>query len=182
MYNIYLLELYSLQIRLRAQGEADIGDLEVYAYLLLGLLDDHGMWPEASLVSPESHHSHHSNSGPPSHATWIFQESCRRTALVSFFFVSFYTMLREASCSHGMMVGARAWTLGAHLWNAPSEFDFKVAWTEKNHYIIRNLDFGEVLPQASPEHIDDFGKAFLVMTQGLDDVRQWYHKQGYKLV
>jgi hypothetical protein len=83
---------------------------------------------------------------------------------------------------HGMIAAARTFTVCAHLWDAPSEFDFKVAWREKKQYIIQNLNFEEVLLNASPEDIDDFGKAFLVMIQGLDNAREWYYNHGSSLL
>ena len=154
-----------------------MGDLEVYAYLLLSLLDNHGMCLDVS----EAHSSHRCHPNPPSHATWIFQESCRRTVLLSLYFVSFYSLIREGACMHGSLAAARSWTLGAYLWNAPSEFDFKVAWREKRHYIIQNLDFGEVLANASPDDVDDFSKSLMVMSQGLNEMREWYYNQGCNL-
>jgi hypothetical protein len=153
-----------------------MSDLEASSYQLLGLLDSHGMWIDVT----ESHTAPDPSADPPSHATWIFQESCRRTVLISLFFVSFYAMVREGSCIHGMIAAARSWTFGVHLWNALSEFDFKVAWREKRHFIIQNLDFEEVLSNASPGDVDDFGKSFLVMSQGLDEVKEWYYNQGFK--
>jgi hypothetical protein len=140
------------------------------------------MCPDPSLVPPESHHSHHSNSGPPSHATWIFQESCRRTAMVSFFFVSFYTMLREASCSHGIMVGARAWTLGAHLRDARQSLILRWHGQKRTIILFGISTSGRYYRKRLQKISTTLEKAFLVMTQGLDDVRQLYHKQGYKLV
>lgn len=83
---------------------------------------------------------------------------------------------------HAIYDSTLFWTLSAHLWDSPSEFDFKVAWREKKHFIIQNLGFSEVLLQASPEDIDDYGKAFLVMTQGPDDVKEWYYKRGCSFV
>lgn len=80
----------------------------------------------------------------------------------------------------GVFAAARPWTFNAHLWNATSEFDFKVAWREKNHFMIRNLEFDEVLTQACPEDVEDFGKAFLVLIRGLDDIREWFYKKGGK--
>jgi hypothetical protein len=55
-----------------------------------------------------------------------------------------------------------------------------VAWREKRHFIIQNLDFEEVLSNASPGDVDDLGKSFLVMSQGLDEVKEWYYNQGFK--
>lgn len=152
-----------------------MSDLEASTYQLLAVLDGHDMWSDITLPDSRALSDH----SPPSHLTWIFHESCRRTVLLSLFLISFYSMVRAGSCIHGSIAAARYWTLSTDLWNAPSEFDFKVAWREKPHYIVQKFDFEEILINASPGDVDNFSKSFLVMSQGLDRTREWYYNRGF---
>lgn len=69
-------------------------------------------------------------------------------------------------------------TLSAHLWNAKSAFDFAVAWNEKSHFLVKDLDFSEVMRDAEPDDVDDFAKMMLVGLMGIDDVRGWFYMKG----
>jgi hypothetical protein len=128
--------------------------------------------------------SHQSMTPPPCHAIWIFQESCRRTLFLSHFFIQVYRIIRggpNGKCAKELLVDP-GWAICAPIWEAPSEFDFKIAWKEKRRFIIRNLDMKEVVRDAVPDEVDDFGKIFLVGCHGLDEVREWFHDRGGKLV
>ena len=74
--------------------------------------------------------------------------------------------MKGLQCISKTFPGSRAWMISAPLWNAPSEFDFKIAWKEKRRFAIHNLDFTEVLRDGHPEEIDDFGKMLMVASQG----------------
>jgi hypothetical protein len=108
--------------------------------------------------------------------SFIFRETLRRTVLSLFQLLALCQLLRGqlSSCSHGLSQGNKV-TLSAHLWNAKSAFDFAVAWNEKNHFLVHELDFTEVLRDARPDDIDDFAKTMLVGLQGIDDIKGWFY-------
>lgn len=74
------------------------------------------------------------------------------------------------------------WTICAQMWNALSEFDFKLAWRTNKRYIVRDLDLKEVLRDSMPTDVDEFGRIFLVGCYGLDEMREWFHERGGKLI
>jgi hypothetical protein len=161
-----------------------MGDLELYNHSLQKLIDDHGMTMTnllPSLSEPSTSSLQYAATQPPSHAAWIFQESCRRTLLFSHFFIQIYRIIKGGGCAKGLLCDP-GWAVGAPIWDAPSEFDFRVAWREKRRFIIRNLDMEEVLTNAVPEEVDGFGKIFLVSCNGLDEMREWFYERGGRLV
>lgn len=114
--------------------------------------------------------------------SYIFRESCRRTLLISFHSIATCNLLRGrlGSCAHHLAIGNRVTFSGA-LWAAQSAFDFATAWNEKEHYLVCDLDLGEVLRNANANDIDIFGRMMMVGLLGIDDVRGWIHTRGGKL-
>lgn len=111
--------------------------------------------------------------------SYLLRESLRRTVLSLFQFVALCDMLRGRldSCAHMLSQGNKI-TLSAHLWRAKNAFDFAVAWNERHHFLVHELDFTEVLRDAQPDDIDDFAKTMLVGLQGIDDVKGWLYTKG----
>ncbi|KAH9877108.1 hypothetical protein IAQ61_002471 [Plenodomus lingam] len=91
--------------------------------------------------------------------TYIFQESLRRTLLSIYQIVTMYHLLNGqlSSCDYRMANGNRV-TLSAHLWAATSAFDFAMAWNNKNHFLVKDLDFCILLRDAKPDDLDVFSK------------------------
>lgn len=114
--------------------------------------------------------------------SFIFRESCRRTLLAVCHAVSICTLLAGdlVACNDAMSVGNRV-TLSAALWEAKSPLEFAIAWNEKNHYLVKELDFSEVLRSADASDVDVFGRMMMVGLMGADDVRGWLHSKGGKL-
>jgi hypothetical protein len=115
-------------------------------------------------------------------ASWkayIFRESLRRTALSLFQFVTMCYLLRGqlTSCSKHVAVGNRV-ILSAHLWDAKTAFEYALAWNNTKYYIVKDLDFTEVLRNAMPEDLDTFAKMMMVGLQGEDDIRGWLYTRG----
>jgi hypothetical protein len=101
---------------------------------------------------------------------------------VLFQFISVYRLLRGqfSACQHELAMGNRV-TFSAHLWQARSAFEFAVAWNERKHYLLKDLDTSELLETARPDDIDVFGKVMLTGIMGIDDVRGWLHTRGGSL-
>jgi hypothetical protein len=79
-----------------------------------------------------------------------------------------------------MAIGSRV-TLCAALWEAKSPLEFAIAWNEKNHYLVEELDFSEVLTSANANDVDVFGRMLMVGLMGADDIKGWLHSKGGKL-
>ncbi|KAJ5745165.1 hypothetical protein N7520_010347 [Penicillium odoratum] len=112
--------------------------------------------------------------------SWVLQESARRTVLLAFYFMQIYKVLQgtpNLSCDQKLGLH-HSWYLSSHLWNAQSAFDFAVAWAEKPHFVVGNLEFSWVLATARPDDVDTFGKMLLVTLLGLDTTKTWFHSRG----
>lgn len=112
--------------------------------------------------------------------SWVFQESARRTVMMVFYFVKIQHFLhgKPLSTCDGKLGLEHAWYQSAHLWNAQSAFDFAVAWTENQHFIVYNADFTGVLQNARPDDVDLFGKMLLVTKIGIDETKAWFYSRG----
>ncbi|KAJ5093274.1 hypothetical protein N7456_009135 [Penicillium angulare] len=112
--------------------------------------------------------------------SWVVQESARRTVLLAFFFMQIYKVLQGNVPVHcdGRLGLEHSWYLSAHLWSAQSAFDFAVAWAEKPHFVVHNLDFSWALTSAQPVDLDQFGRMLLVTLLGIDSTRAWFHGKG----
>lgn len=111
---------------------------------------------------------------------WILQESARRTMLLTFYFIQIYKVLQGDIPVHcdGKLGLSHSWYLSAHLWNAQNAFDFAVAWAERDHFIVRDLDFTVVLETAQPDDVDLFGRMLLVTILGIDAAKAWFYAKG----
>lgn len=111
--------------------------------------------------------------------SYVFRESVRRTALSVFHFSTMCKLLRGQliSCAHTLSYGNRV-TASAHLWHAQNAVDFAVAWNDRKHFLIKELDFSELLRDAKPDDVDVFGRMMMTGLQGIDDVRGWFHSRG----
>lgn len=115
-------------------------------------------------------------------AAWelfMFQETLRRTLLSLFQLVALCRLLHGQSicCTSSLSRGNKV-TLSSHLWRARNAFEFAIAWNEKKHFLVHNLDFTELLSKAQPDDIDDFAKILLVSLRGIDDVKGWFYTKG----
>ncbi|PLB43976.1 hypothetical protein P170DRAFT_394113 [Aspergillus steynii IBT 23096] len=112
--------------------------------------------------------------------SWVFQESARRTVLVTFYFTQIYRLLHDdpnMQCD-GRLGLVHSWYFSAGLWHAQSAFDFAVAWTEKEHFVVYDANFTDVLQRARPTDVDLFGRMLLSAVLGIDEVRAWFYSRG----
>lgn len=115
--------------------------------------------------------------------SYVFRESARRTVLCAYHIAIMWTLFsgQFKTCSRDHSLRNLV-TLSAHLWRASNPFDFAMAWNDKNHFLVKELDFTEVLRVAQPDDLDVFANMMLVGLQGIDDVRGWYHTRGGALL
>jgi hypothetical protein len=111
--------------------------------------------------------------------SFIFRESTRRTLLTAYNFCAICKLLRGrlTSCSHDLAIGNRV-TFSAHLWSAKSAFAFAVAWNEKNHLLVKDLNLAPLLETARPDDIDTYGKMVMIGVMGIDDIEGWFYTRG----
>jgi hypothetical protein len=115
--------------------------------------------------------------------SWVLQESARRTVLLTYYFMQINKFFLQGKvpvqCDGKLGIyGDHAWYLSAHLWNAQSAFDFAVAWAEREHFIVYNLDFSSALVNAQPGDLDMFGRMLLVTILGIDEATAWFYVRG----
>ncbi|KAJ5596481.1 hypothetical protein N7450_002939 [Penicillium hetheringtonii] len=111
---------------------------------------------------------------------WVLHESARRTVLFTYYFIQIYKVLQEdllVSCD-GKLGLEHSWYLSGDLWKAENAFDFAVAWSEKHHHIVCNLDFEPILQNAQPNEVDLFGRMLLVTVLGIDKAKSWFRLRG----
>ncbi|ORX94935.1 hypothetical protein BCR34DRAFT_620034 [Clohesyomyces aquaticus] len=115
-------------------------------------------------------------------AAWkafIFRESMRRTMVVLIHFIAVCNLIRgfTSPCSHEDAAGSRL-TFSAHLWKATNAIDFALAWNERNHLLVSDMDLAGVLETAAPDDIDVFGRMIMTGIIGIDDVKGWFYTRG----
>jgi hypothetical protein len=115
--------------------------------------------------------------------TWIFQESARRTMLFVFFFLQAYRMVSGGTLypCDGKMGLVHSWTLSAHLWQARTPTEFAKAWRNRNHFVVTNAEFHQVLGQAKADDVDCFGRILLSAMMGQDEADGWFAQRGGSL-
>ena len=112
--------------------------------------------------------------------SWIFQESARRTVLFAFYLIQLSRLVQgEKNLVCDSKLGlVHSWYLSAHLWGAQDVGDFGVAWMEKDHFIVGELNFARVLTEARAADVDVFGRMLLVSYLGIEEARAWFLASG----
>jgi hypothetical protein len=170
LYQIMLV--FGGDIQLYSQAEALLPYLEIIGNMLLVLqieqTDPSGplpLYPSSSVCVAWT--------------SFVLRESLRRTILSLFQLITLCGLLRGhySSCAHNLVQGNKV-TMSAYLWNAKNAFEFGVAWNEKEHFLVQELDFTKVLSDAKPDDLDTFARTILVGIKGLDDMKGWFHMRG----
>lgn len=164
-----IMFLFGGDIRLHGHGEAFLPYLEGAGHALLDLcIED----KEPTSFLP----FYPSIAARTAWKLFTLRETLRRTVLSLYQFLALCHLLlgRQKTCASSLAQGNKV-ILSAHLWRAQSAFDFAVAWNEKKHFLVQDLDLTEVWKDAQPDDIDDFAKTLLVSLQGIDEVKGWLH-------
>jgi hypothetical protein len=108
---------------------------------------------------------------------WIFEESVRRATLVSIIIQQNYAFLRgiAAQCTHSDMIGYTARTA---LWDASSEYHWRLEWTEKPHHEVWPSRWDSVMAHLKPEECDDVSVLLMVLMSGFDSTARWLGKEN----
>lgn len=137
--------------------------------------------------------------------SWIFEESARRTLFLSYLLIRIWEVSQHVnnpqnlttSATKSQRVGEKNkltcdgrlglsnswwyWYLSSHLWEAPTRYDFALAFAEKNRFVIKDLDFSEFLALGQPEDVDLLGKMALSALMGNEKLQEWFFERGAML-
>ncbi|ORY71364.1 uncharacterized protein BCR38DRAFT_381888 [Pseudomassariella vexata] len=108
-------------------------------------------------------------------AEWIFQESARRTSLMTFFFLQTYRLLQGevAGQCGGNLYLCHSLTISAHLWEAKDAVDFAEAWQGRKYILATPSNLWSVVDDAMAEDVDALGKILLTAMMGIDEFKGW---------
>lgn len=170
LYQIMLV--FGGEMRVYGQAEALIPHLEEIGNALLHIATEQTDTTGSLPLYP-------STAARSAWKSYIFLESVRRTVLSLFHITTMCHLLRGQleSCQHTLAHGNRV-TMSAHLWDAKNAFDFAVAWNDRKHFLVKELDFTEVLRDANPDDIDIFCRMMMVGLQGIDNIKGWFYTRG----
>ena len=175
-----IMRLFDSDSRTRASAATMVPALESAGFALLNHID----WNLTGIAAQQTELALYPlTSTREFWDTWIFQESARRTFLITFLFLQVYRLLSRQTPLHcdGKLGLCHAWTFSAHLWHARDAFDFAVAWRDKNHFVVTNADFNEVFSDAKGDDVDTFGKIFITALLGIDGAKGWLYTRGASL-
>ncbi|EEA22473.1 hypothetical protein TMatcc_001325 [Talaromyces marneffei ATCC 18224] len=141
-----------------------------------------------------------SASSPDYWHNWIFEESARRTLFLSYLLIRIWEVSQHMNNQQNIQTAKSQrtvekkqltcdgrlglsnswwyWYLSAHLWEAPTRYDFALAYAEKNRFVIKDLDFSEFLALGQPEDVDLLGKMALSALMGNEALQEWCFERG----
>lgn len=132
--------LFDGDIHARAAAEAAIPALEAAAVTLLDHVTFEDPSDERSVTVADPLCLSQPGATREFWEDWVFQESARRTVLITFHMLQLYRLLsgqRPMRCdSKPYMYMCYPWTLSAHLWHARDSVDFALAWKKKRHFVV----------------------------------------------
>ena len=114
---------------------------------------------------------------------WTLRESARRTLLLMHVLWLLYRLLRSQApilCDKNTY-GRLTFTASAHLWQATDAVEFALAWGQRKHYVVANLGLVDILAEAEPDDIDQYGRIMLTAMLGVDEVKGWFISKGGRL-
>lgn len=137
-----IMRLFDGNIQARAAAEATRPALENAAIALLEHITFDAS-PPSGTACAENLSLYPLNTTREFWQNWVFQESARRTFLITFFMLQLYRYLSgdiPLQCD-GRMYRCYSWTLSAYLWQAPDVVDFTLAWKQKNHFVMTSTKY-----------------------------------------
>ncbi|KAI9738304.1 MAG: hypothetical protein M1834_008802 [Cirrosporium novae-zelandiae] len=166
-----IIRLHDGNIRQRANGEAQNQLLLEWAHDLHKFITRQDIESSSSPDNPTSI--------PQSLESWALFESARRTSLFCSFFLSQYNILKFGHCDQDLCPFANStWTASAHLWNAQTTFDFKIAWNNHPRFVVKDLNIKDFLENAKADDVDGYTKLIMVTCIGTDNVKEWLLEKG----
>ncbi|KAE8376382.1 hypothetical protein BDV26DRAFT_294130 [Aspergillus bertholletiae] len=175
MYQV--VRVFDGDIGLRAQAERDMATLESW---LLELENYRDNLTEMCLLDEAEVRGR----APKSWASWIMNESLRRTILMGYSFIAFYGLLKWSGCKDadmpdpGHFVRVHRWTASGALWRADSSPAFFLAWHRERQTFVPNFFIGEFARVAKPVDIDPLSWIMLAAFVGVAEMEQFMVGDG----
>ncbi|KAH8816511.1 hypothetical protein F5884DRAFT_226148 [Xylogone sp. PMI_703] len=163
-----IIRLLDGDIRLRADAEACEHVLNSWSEQLVGKirpLKPRALTNDSSAAAPRILSL--------SWRDWAFEESVRRTALTSYMLQGIYSFFKVGFDTVTGKIYKLSFTAQSALWNAPSEFYWKKARDEKDHFELTLNDWDVTAKGASPADFDDLGVLMYGIYKGVDEVTEW---------
>ncbi|RFU27129.1 hypothetical protein B7463_g9213, partial [Scytalidium lignicola] len=109
---------------------------------------------------------------------WVLEESVRRTALTSYMLQGLYSFFKVGYDTVSGKINKLCFTAQDALWNAPSEFYWRKALDENNHFEIILSNWDVATKGAFPHDFDDLGVLMFAIYKGIDDVAKWLGEEN----
>ncbi|RYP21575.1 hypothetical protein DL765_002211 [Monosporascus sp. GIB2] len=161
-----LIRLFDGDIRMRAQAEALIPTLHLWAK---------EMWEEAKRTSAEgrsflSWDEFGSDISTATWRTWIVVESVRRTWITACYMQNTYMHLKQewSECP-----GRIAFTMRKGLWDLQSAYAWSRACESHSALFLLPSQSEKAFTETLPSDVDDFSHAVLTITLGLERMERW---------
>lgn len=179
-----IIRLFDGDIRQRAEAENIDNILEIWTDQLKDRLDQASSSKEAltevSTPITGTWSTGDSNSAIISNDwhNWMFNESLRRTILVSYLLRGTYTFIKLGWDGMGRQVRSCTYTAQARLWNAKSELQWQQARKELQPFEVTVRFWDNEMDTARPIDLDDLGVVLYAFIKGMDGLRDWLGSNG----
>ncbi|KAE8454262.1 hypothetical protein EG329_005187 [Mollisiaceae sp. DMI_Dod_QoI] len=111
---------------------------------------------------------------------WIFKESCRRTILTSYMLQGVYSFLKVGYDKVTGKVNKLSFTCQAALWNAPTEFHWKEALKDKDHFQVIVGEWDTVMAGVKPTDLEELGMMIMACYKGMEFTCEWLGKENLR--
>ncbi|CZR53408.1 uncharacterized protein PAC_03286 [Phialocephala subalpina] len=166
-----IIRLFDGDVRARGDGEEVEGVLEEWTD---GLALRTGLVAEAQeQPSPDAR-----SLVEKGWESWVFEESVKRTVIVSRMVIAMYSVLKRGFCTYVEKVTELSFTARKELWEASSAVHWSLAVEAQERFYVQQMELGEVLGKARLEDVDELGLLMLVTYKGVDGVNEWIVRMG----
>jgi hypothetical protein len=160
-----IIRLFDGDIRLRADAEACETALAAWTDQICKRMK---ALPRS--FSPENHSIPVGNTA---WNDWIFEESCRRTVLVSYMLRCSYSFLKFGFDTLSHKIRELSFTAQAALWEAPSEFHWLEVCKERMGFLVMVENWDADMRGVKPSDIEGLGIVTMATLKGVDLTCEW---------
>lgn len=109
---------------------------------------------------------------------WVFEESVKRTVIVSRMVTSMYSVLKKGYCTYVEKVTELSFTATKGLWDSSSAVHWRLEVEAQDSLYVQRMDLDGALENARLEDVDDLALLMLVTYKGVDGVNEWIVRMG----
>jgi hypothetical protein len=110
--------------------------------------------------------------------SWNFQESVRRTILVSYVLRGTYTFIKLGWDNMSAPIRNCTFVAQASLWHATTEYQWQLARKELRSFECTVRHWDTEMKTVQPTDLDELGVTLFAFIKGMDDLRNWLGKDG----